>query len=174
MKGGFYILIVVCMTIFSCTPRPLNNQLKVFGHRLGDTINTDFVELEKYGENFGLVAFKQDDRFIARTMKNHLFEIWAINLRAKEFQKFKNIITRELGQEPEHFVGKTHNGIDFLGEEYYWVDTITHYEYSLEGRYKNDSIYSFTITNKAIRDSIGKVFIKDYGKETIIEIAEPN
>ena len=162
------------MTIFSCTPRPINNQLKIYGHNLGDTVNTDFVELEKYGENFGLVAFKQDERFTARTMKNHLFEIWASSLTDKEFKEFKNILTKELEQEPEHFIGKTHYGLDIKGEEFYWKDTITHNEYSLWITYKDDSIYSMTIENKSITDSIGNAFIKDYRQETIIELAKPN
>lgn len=173
MKRGFYILLSVCLTLFSCNPKPINNQLKIFGHSLGDTIDNDFVKLEEYGENFGFVAFKQDDRFQARTMKNHLFEILGTNLTDKEFREFKKNIIRKLGQEPEHFIGKTHYGVDITGEELYWKDTITHDEYSLEINHKNDSTYSLTITYNLIRDSIGKTFIKDYGKEEKIEIVEP-
>ena len=161
------------MTIFSCTPRQINNQLEIFGYNLGDTINNDFLELEKYGEHFGLAAFRQDKRFVVRTMENHLFEIWAKNLTDKEFNKIKNTLTRKLKQEPEHFIGKTHYGLDVKGEEFYWKDTITHYEYSLRNNHRNDSIYSMTIENAFIRDSIGNALIKDYGKETTIEIAEP-
>ncbi|WP_120274336.1 hypothetical protein [Mangrovibacterium diazotrophicum] len=147
--------------------------MKVYGHNLGETVNTDFLELEKYGENFGLVAFKKDERFTARTMKNHLFEIWATNLTDKEFKEFKNILTEKLAQEPERFIGKTHYGMDIKGEEFYWKDSITYYEYSLGITHRNDTTYSMTIENALIRDSIGNAFIEDYGKETIIELAEP-
>ncbi len=173
MKRGIYILLVVCITIFSCTQKPINNQLKVFGYTLGDTINNDFVELEKYGNGVGLVAFKQDERFTARTIKNHLFDIWATNLTEKEFKKLKNVLIQNLGQRPEHFIGKTHYGMNINGEEFYWNDTTTHHEYSLGITYENDSIYSMTIENAFIRDSLGNIFIKDFGKETIIEPAEP-
>jgi hypothetical protein len=173
MKREIYILLAVCITILSCNQKPIDNQLKVFGYSLGDSINNDFVKLEKYGETVGLIAFKQDERFTARTIENHLFAISATNLTDTEFKEFKNVLIQNLGQKPEHFIRKTHYGMNIKGEEFYWNDTTTHYEYSLGITYKKDSTYSMTIENAFIRDSLGNAFIKDFGKETIIEVAEP-
>jgi hypothetical protein len=173
MKRGFYILLSVCMITISCRTKPIDGHLKILGHSLGDTINSDFIEMEKFGENFGLVAFKADNRFQGRTIKNHLYEIYGTHLTDNEFKEVKKTLNKKLGIEPKHFIGKTHYGLEIKGEEFYWLDSVTNNEYSIGVNLRKDSIYSFNLTNELLTDSIGKRLIENYGEEEKIEIAKP-
>ena len=164
-------LILISLSILSCSKKTIDKDLKIYGYKLGDKINNDFIEIDKYGENFELFRFKQDKRFRARTIKNHIFEIYGSKLTEREFEELQFTLNEQLVKKTNEFCwSDSITGTSYSMVEKFYSISISDSDYSLSKISNNDSIYFMSITNDKLTDSIGKKLIKDYEKEEIIEM----
>jgi hypothetical protein len=148
---GIFLFVIV---FSSCNSRIVDQDLNVFGYKLGDSISSDFRIIESFGEYYNHYEMINESRFMASTIRNRIDGIYLSKLTYSEFQDIKNVIEEKLGFEPIHNKGETHTGLKIIGEEYYWNDSITEMEYSIGVSEKMDSNYSFSIINRLIIDSL--------------------
>lgn len=159
--------IIVVSTFLSCKSRIIDNKLKVYGICLGDSLTNDFKLIDQYGENLGRAICIKDPRLKAFTINSHVYNIHISRLTEQEMNEIKSKIENSIGKKHDHYIGTTHEGIKIIGEEYFLSDLQTKNEYSIGVNTGKDSIYSFSINNETIVDSLSRLFIKDYNSDEI-------
>jgi hypothetical protein len=171
-----HLLLLFLLTGFlsiSCDNKARNENLPIFDIHIGDSLTSDFKITDNMGKYFDRAVWIHNKQIEIGTIKDHISSIYFNTNSKSEFEIIKQGIENRVDSKPKKYLNDTHFGVEIEGIELYWNDSISGNEYSLFINEQNDSAsYSLWIFNERISDSLGRLFIEDYGKERVIEIDE--
>jgi len=164
--------LILLLLISSCQKQLFDKELEINGYNIGDTLTNDFKVIKEYGTYFKEAELKKDKRISVTTFNQHIIGIYFSPISESEYRLIKEKIEKKLKKKAVHYIGQTHDGVKVRAEEFYWQDSITMNQFSIGVNNRPDSIYSLSIHNERISDSLSSLVIENFGEDEEIEIME--